>query len=408
MKTIAISISPDVESGDVWQAIKMFFAPWNFFKKSSVRKLENWFEKYFAAETAVSFASGRAAIFIALQSLNIGKSDEVLLQSFTCIAVPNAVIATGAKPVYVDIDKTLTIDSVDLEKKISKKTKAIIVQHTFGIPTDMDKVNSIAKKHSLLVIEDCAHTIGGKFGSKKLGTFSDVAIFSFGRDKAFSSVFGGMAIMNNKSLAIEMRSRQEKLNSPSFFWTLQQVFHPIAFAIILPLYNVFSVGKILIIFFQKLHLLSFPITRIEKKGKQDSQFVKKFPNALAGLAFFQLQKIEKYNKKRAEFGMLYIEALQNTKFALAYDKEIPFLRFPVFSKNRDAIILQCKKSNIYLGNWYSNGIDPKGADFEKIDYDPKSCPVAESLAKTVINLPTYPKLCLDDIKRVVRVLETYA
>src|SRR5437899_576254 len=77
-------------------------------------------------------------------------------------------------------------------------TPLSIVQHTFGIPTDMEKILALAKKHKLFIVEDCAHTIGGELKNKKLGTFGDASFFSLGRDKAFSSVFGGMAITNSK------------------------------------------------------------------------------------------------------------------------------------------------------------------------------------------------------------------
>ena len=120
----------------------------------------------------------------------IGEGDEVLVQAFTCVAVPNSVLWAQATPVYADIDATLNIDPIDVEKKITNRTKAIIVQHTFGIPADMDALVALAKKHNILLIEDCAHSLGATYKGKKVGTFGDAAFFSFGRDKVVSSVFG--------------------------------------------------------------------------------------------------------------------------------------------------------------------------------------------------------------------------
>src|SRR5581483_4013141 len=113
-------------------------------------------------------------------------------QAFTCVAVPNSVLWTGAKAIYADIDETGNLDPKDLEKKITKKTKAVIIQHTFGIAANMDAIQKVLKGKKIILIEDCAHALGASYKGKKLGTFGEFAFFSFGRDKVISSVFGGM------------------------------------------------------------------------------------------------------------------------------------------------------------------------------------------------------------------------
>lgn len=115
----------------------------------------------------------------------------MILQAYTCVSVSNAIIATGAKPIYVDIDaQTLNINPQLIEKHITQKTKAIIVQHTFGIPADIHAIQSIVKKHQLFFIEDCAHALGAQYKEKMVGSFGDIAVYSFGRDKVISSVNG--------------------------------------------------------------------------------------------------------------------------------------------------------------------------------------------------------------------------
>ncbi|HSX40366.1 MAG TPA: aminotransferase class I/II-fold pyridoxal phosphate-dependent enzyme, partial [Candidatus Saccharimonadales bacterium] len=227
-RPIAISLSPNTQTSDILLALKTLLAPWNYYKGNYATALEQWFVKNFKVASAVSFNSGRSSLFAILKALDIQKGDEILMQTFTCVAVPNAIIWAGAKPVYVDIDKTLTMDAKDLERKITAKTKAILVQHTFGIPSNMDEIRTLARKNKLIVIEDCAHTIGAVYNGKKLGTLSDVAFFSLGRDKAFSSVFGGMAITNNRTLGNKLKSIQKKKNNPNVFWVFQQLLHPVA------------------------------------------------------------------------------------------------------------------------------------------------------------------------------------
>ncbi|MFN6946977.1 MAG: DegT/DnrJ/EryC1/StrS family aminotransferase, partial [Cytophagaceae bacterium] len=111
--------------------------------------------------------------------MRISQGDEVILPGFTCIVVPNAIIYLGAKPVYVDINsETFNIDPQLIEENITEKTKAIIAQHTFGIPADMDKILHIANKHNLFVIEDSCHALGSKYKGKYVGSFGDAAFFS--------------------------------------------------------------------------------------------------------------------------------------------------------------------------------------------------------------------------------------
>lgn len=407
-RPIAISLSPNAQGKDVWLSFKKIFFPWNYFRGNNVKLLEQWFRQYFNASFAVSFASGRGAFLAILKALDIKEGDEVVIQSFTCVAVPNMIIGIGAKPVYVDIDSSLTMDTLDLERKITNKTKAIVVQHTFGISSNMEAISKIAKKYKIPLIEDCAHTIGATYKGKKLGSLGTASFFSFGRDKAFSSVFGGVALTNEELLGKKIRVFQKKQRNPSFFWVMQQLFHPIAFYFILPVYNFFYLGKVILVLFQRLHLLSFPVDSKEKQGKISPDSIKKLPNVLTCLALFQLKRLNEFNKKREEISKIYIKEITNKNIDFPSKNNIPFLRFPVLINNRDEIFDKFKKKGIYLGQWYSNIIDPKGSDLRKINYQRGSCPNAEFIAKRIINLPTYINLKDKDIKKIVKLLNNYA
>ncbi len=402
-QTVAIGFSPNLESKDVLLALRLLFTPHNWLTGSDSKRLEEWFDTFFSPFFAISFASGRGALRAVLESVGVGKDDEVILQAFTCVVLPNAITACGGKPVYADITDSLTLDPKSIEQNISKRTKAIIVQHTFGIPSSMDKIMEIAKKHNLVVIEDCAHTIGGTYKGKKLGTFGTAAIFSFGRDKAFSSVFGGMAIAKDKTVVDRLRTIQEAQNYPSIFWVLQQLLHPIASSIILPLYDFFDIGKAILVSLQKVKFLSFPVFAEEKKGITPSVFMKKMPNVLAKLALFQLSRLFDFNSKRKEATASYLEAFGEN----GNKQESPLLRFPMFVNNRDHLLKAAKKQHIYLGTWYSEIIDPKGVVLENVYYIKGSCPKAEKIAQKIINLPTHPTLPKKDLDRVIAFIKTY-
>ena len=197
-RPISISISPNTDITDLWIAIKTLLKPWFWKSGDDINYVEQWFNKYYQTNNAVSFNSGRSALYAILSAFDFGPEDEIIVQSFTCVAAIEPIIWVGAKPVYIDIDNSINISPVLIEKAINKKTKAIIVQHTFGVPASIERIKKITQKHNLILIEDCAHSLGARIGSEKVGSLGDAVYFSFGRDKVISSVFGGMAIINSK------------------------------------------------------------------------------------------------------------------------------------------------------------------------------------------------------------------
>ena len=410
-KLIAIGLAPNQDKDDLIQTLKIILKPWFWIKGDSVKKIEDWFKRYFKVNTAISFNSGRSALYAILKSLSIGKGDEVIVQAFSCVAVANCVIWTGAKPIYVDIDQNLNISIESLERNITPYTKAIIVQHTFGVPADIISIKKIAQKHNLIVIEDCAHSLGATYQGKKIGNYGDFSIFSFGRDKVISSVFGGLAIVNNnnKSFGQKLEEFSQGLSFPSHSFVLQQLMHPLAFSIILPLYNL-GIGKLILIILQKIHLLSFPVLNIEKKALRPKFIPQKYPNALAGILLGQLNKLEKYNEHRKEIANYYRTNLFSMKnINLPYDvKGAIYLRYNILTPKANKILSAAKKQRIILGNWYRNIIDPAGVDFPSIHFQPKLYPVAQKFAQQSLNLPTYPRITYQDADKIINLINKYA
>jgi perosamine synthetase len=167
-----------------------------------VLKFENEFSKLVGEQECVAVNSGTSALLVALLSLGIGKGDEVIVPSFTFAATANAVSLTGATPVFVDVDsRTFCLDPVNATKSISKRTRAILVVHLYGLPADMKSIVLIAKQHNLLVIEDAAQAHLASIDGKPVGTFGDAAAFSFYPTKNMTSGEGGMAVFKDTEAA---------------------------------------------------------------------------------------------------------------------------------------------------------------------------------------------------------------
>ncbi len=412
-KPISISLSPNAQKDDVFLAWKMLFWPWEWLgvnqrryqRLSASTILEEKFKNYLGIKYAYGFNSGRSALMAILSAFGIGEGDEVLIQAFTCNAVPNPIIWSGAKPVYVDIDDFLNIDPDDLEKKITPKSKAVIVQHTFGIPAQLYKILTIAECYNLKIIEDCAHSLGAKYKDKNVGTFGDISFFSFGRDKIISSVYGGMVATNNPNLAEKIKEFQEKCSYPSKFWIFQQLLHPIIFSVALPIYYFLNIGKFKIWFCQKLRLLSKAVTKKEKNAKNPGYFPRRMPNTLACLALNQFKKLERFNEHRKEIAEFYKANIDTITSNIV---ESIFLKFPIFIGNQKEILKKAKKHHILLDDgWWGSPIMPLGTNLEKMGYKIGDCPKAEKIANTIVNLPTHINISVKDAKKILACIQSW-
>ena len=172
-----------------------------------IKKFEEEFSHINNRTYGVAVCNGTAALEIAVEALGIGKGDEVIMPAFTIISCASAIIKSGAKPVLVDIDvQTWNMDVTQIEKKITKKTKAIMVVHTYGLPVDMNLVIKLAKKYKLKIIEDAAEAHGQTYNGKPCGSFGDISVFSFYPNKLITTGEGGMVLTDNKKLADRCKS----------------------------------------------------------------------------------------------------------------------------------------------------------------------------------------------------------
>jgi perosamine synthetase len=169
-------------------------------------RLESAFAEKFNVNFAISHNSGTSTLHSCLHAAGIGAGDEVIVPTYTVICLAFAVIHQNAIPVFVDSNpETFNMDPVDIEKKITPKTKAIIAVHMHGLPCDMDKIMGIAKKHNLVVIEDCAQSVLAEYKGQLTGSIGDMASFSFETKKHMTSGQGGMVISNESGYAEKVR-----------------------------------------------------------------------------------------------------------------------------------------------------------------------------------------------------------
>jgi dTDP-4-amino-4,6-dideoxygalactose transaminase len=409
---IHTSLSPNTERDDLWLTLKSLILPWNWFfwrKGDEVAEFERSFGKYLNAEQAIAFHSGRDALYTLLKALGIGQGDEVILQAYTCIVVPNAVQFTGATPVYVDIEEVgFNIDPQQIESVINSNTKAIIIQHTFGEPADIEVITAICKKYRLLLIEDCAHALSGRFQGSKLGTFGDAAIWSFGRDKIISSVWGGMVTSKDKAISDKVRQIHDVLKFPGSWQIFQALMHPLVLSLIKPFY-VWKMGKFALVILQKLRLIPRVILPIEKKGKKPGRAPQRMSNALARLVHHQLKKLHRFQQHRRSLVDYYSNALRGVSgIQLPHpglQADPAWLRYTIRTPRAQQILKAAQKRDIYLGDWYTTVLAPSDCPPQHFQYSKSSCPRAERAARETLNLPTHIQMTKKQTEEVVDILK---
>lgn len=174
---------------------------WISSKGRFVALFEESFAAYVGTSQATAVANGTLAVHLALLALGIGPGDEVIVPTLTYVASVNPIVYCGAVPVFVDSDRTTwQLDPAEVERRITEKTRAIMVVHVYGHPADMVAIMDIARRHRLLVVEDCAEAFGARIDGRHVGTFGDIAAFSFFGNKTVTTGEGGMVVTNDATL----------------------------------------------------------------------------------------------------------------------------------------------------------------------------------------------------------------
>src|SRR3989344_152477 len=386
---ISISLIPNFKFTDLFY----------FFKKSD---LSLSLSQFLGIKYLEIFESGRSAFYFLLKALGVGAGDEVIIQAFTCVAVPNAVLWTGAKPIFVDISETFNLDVGKLEAAVTAKTRAVVVQHTFGYPAQMDKIVEFCRRKKLFLIEDCAHGLGNTYGDKKLGTLGIASFFSFGRDKVISGVWGGAVATSDAGLSKKIKDLTKGLPIRGMGWTIRQILYPVFMFLILKTYDFWGVGKLLHGISRRFKFFDQVITIEEKRGQKPATFYHGLPQPLANLAAFQLVKLDAIIAHRRMLARFYSESLDSK-----FDVSSTYLRFSLLVSDPDGLRQLAARQNIYLGDWYDQVVAPKTVNLTAAGYTLGSCQRAEKISRQIVNLPTNPNIDINKAQKVVALIKQW-
>ena len=344
------------EKREVHQAIEEVLTSGYLILGEKVKSFEKAFSAYCGVEYGIGVDNGTDALFLGLKALNIGEGDEVITVANTAVPTVSAITATGAKAVFADVEPdTCLIDAEKIEDLITPETRCILPVHLFGQCADMKRINEIAGKHKLFVLEDCAQAHGAGFEEKKAGSMSDLAAFSFYPTKILGGFGdGGMIITQNPAL-------HEKLKRLRFYG-MEKTYYSLEQG-----YNSRLDELHASILLKKLEHLEYYINRRRLLASRYNQ-------ALAGSSL--ILPLEKENRKHAYY--IYV------------------VRHP----QRDLIIEELKKREIHVNISYPWPIHTMPG-FVNLGYKAGDLPVTEKLSNEIFSLPMYPSLTEEDQDLVI-------
>jgi perosamine synthetase len=210
--------APDITEAEIRAVTDVLRTP-NLSLGPKVREFERAISNYVGTSDAIAISSGTSALHLCIRSLGISDGDEVIVPSFSFIAVANAVRYERATPVFVDIDpETLNLDPDKVEAAVTPRTKAILVVHTFGYPAEMSALLEIARRHRSYVIEDACEAIGAEYEGRKVGALGDIGVFGFYPNKQITTGEGGAVVTNNSELAAKIRKLRNQGRDESGEW----------------------------------------------------------------------------------------------------------------------------------------------------------------------------------------------
>jgi len=428
-KIIACELAPNYQFKDALIALKSVLAlPFTAFGGSNnLKKCKAWFANYFSLEPnqdkQIYFTdSGRTALYLLLKSLNLPIDSQVLVQSFSCVVVPNSVSQAGLKPIVCDINLTdLNFDFWQAKSKITPKTKVWIVQHNLGIVSpDFQKIKKLCHQQGITLIEDCAHCLGAESlqnPAQKVGTLGDASIFSFGRDKVVSSTIGGAVMINKdvKSWKQNLQKEYQKLRQMPLDRELRSLIYPILMLFtIKPLYYWF-VGKIVLVVARKLKILEPVYTLEEKRGTSKPARPSHFSDSLARVLHGQLKRFDKFKYHRRQLAQFYSKELYQLRdqiFFPVFHKNCSYLRFPIVFKTpqqKNKVYQALRANKIIPGTWYTASFLP--TDFQKnqrnkniLDLD--QITNTQQVCQKILNLPTNINTSLKDAQKIIKIIKS--
>lgn len=363
---------------------------------------EDVFAKYIGVRNAICVPSGRMGLFLIFKSLCLKERSQVILPAFTYWAVPSTVSFLNLEPVFVDIDpKTCNLDVSQIEKNITKFTKAILPTHLYGLPCQMDEILAIAKKYNLLVIEDCVQACGAEYKGKKVGSLGEASYFSFGITKNLFLLGGGMVVTNSDDLAKKIR---EEVNSYGFL-NKRQLLKKTIEALVMQLFtSPFIFSFFLFPFMRLCYLLGRDIIGdvFEEKKRifkdLPKSYFKLVPLSLqAEIGAEQLSTLDSLNNKRiknASYLLEKLKGLNGVSLPAVFEDGIKniFTNFPIRTKNRDFFARELLKRKIDTSCGYMRAHSRTSLN-------------AMAVGQTILHLPIHASLNESQLLYVSQILK---
>ena len=344
---------------EIFQVITEIFSNGQYILGPRVSEFEKKIADYYGVSEAVGVASGTDAIHLSINALGIGEGDEVITTPFTFFATVEAILYTGAKPVFVDVEQdTFNMDVGQIEAKITGKTRAILPVHIFGQMADMEEISKIAKRHGLKVIEDCAQSFGANLNGKKAGSFGNTGCFSFYPSKNLGGYGdGGIIILNDTKIADKVRKLRNHGSQSSYIHE--------------------SVG-----------------------------FNSRLDEIQAGILLVKLKYIDEYNIARRQKAALYTELLSD-KVKCPVEKKGAyhvFHQYTIRSNKRHEIQKRLRDKRVSSVVYYPVPLHLQEA-LRFLGYREGDFPVTEKSAKEVLSLPIYPELEESVIQKITEIIK---
>jgi len=368
------------------------------------------------------FYRGSVALYALLRAMEVGPGDEVILQVFTCPAVPSPIVRLKATPVYVDIDPgTFNMDPDKIEERITERTKAIIVQHTFGIPAEMDPILDLARRYNLRVIEDSCHAFGSRYNGQEVGTFGDAAFYSFGWYKPVVLGVGGAAVVNSPVLKQRVEElyggfvappRQELialyvqyfayalLLKPSLFWFMRNAYRKLS----------------------KQGLIAGTTRRKKEETARGGGTGTAHSGKVAGKRMLPFQE-KRLFRKLDDFARRtiphqewvvsqYEELVSQAGYELLKSNgrfEPVYYKYPLLADCNKDIVEKASQARVELSNMFVSPLYPPGwaAIWKSLGYQKGLCPISEDISDRIVALPIHAKVQAKDIERTVAFLTSF-
>ncbi len=403
MQIIHHTFGPHVDSAYLRKVLALSYFPWKYVYGTASLRLKTALREKFRAEP-VLFASGRESLYALLKSLGIKPGEEVIIQGYTCIVVPNAIHAASGVPVYADIDPdTLNLTVETVKPLVTSRTRALICQHTFGIPADLKSLRKLCDEHNIVLIEDMAHVLPDQKGSD-IGSSSDYLILSFGRDKAISGISGGAVLSRHARTTAALVDLEHTAVHESWWTVARLLEYAIRMhSIVRPLADT-PIFRPIIWMLQKLRMI-IPILTPEEKRGQMSPVLKKIPNACAELAMYSLGKLKSLNERRRMLTSFYARHGRDHGWPLLAGtaQGLPLQKFPLFVHSARAKRAVLRQENIHLDDgWTGCVICPEDIELTETGYEQGTNPIAECMCRQILSLPTHPTMTFFQAERLAR------